>query len=377
MKTAVVIVLAHLGSTAAAWPQESQLPSAIALGDIHGDFKTLRKLLNDAGLIDQQGHWSGGRQHLIQTGDIVDRGPDSRRALDLLMRLEQEAAAAGGKVVVTMGNHELWNLIGDYYYVSKGEYAAFAKDETKVLRARKRRSILALLANSSPLLRSFYYRGLSATVNARNFDRMFPAGCFAHRAAFSPEGHYGKWLIERPILYRAGKILYVHAGLSPKYSSVSQAELNREARALLDEYFGAVRALEKLGVYDRGFGWERLGRLIESERRVGAPHKKLAPHFRAIERFNRGLLMEEDGPLMYRGLALESERLLAPTVNRILETHGVKRIVIGHTQPKSLRIQSRFNHRVFLIDTGLNQKVYGGRPSVLAVYPGGELRVFE
>ena len=129
MKTAVVIVLAHLGSTAAVWSQESQLPSTIALGDIHGDFRTFRKLLNDAGLIDQQGHWSGGRQHLIQTGDIVDRGPDSRRALDLLMRLEQEAAAAGGKVVVTMGNHELWNLIGDYYYLSKGEYAAFAKDD--------------------------------------------------------------------------------------------------------------------------------------------------------------------------------------------------------------------------------------------------------
>jgi hypothetical protein len=37
-----------------------------------------------------------GARHLLSVGDLVDRGADSRQALDLLIRLEREAEAAGG-----------------------------------------------------------------------------------------------------------------------------------------------------------------------------------------------------------------------------------------------------------------------------------------
>ena len=36
-----------------------------------------------------------GRTHLVQLGDVVDRGADSRKALDLLRRLEKEARRGG------------------------------------------------------------------------------------------------------------------------------------------------------------------------------------------------------------------------------------------------------------------------------------------
>jgi hypothetical protein len=51
--------------------------------------------------------------------------------------------------------------------------------------------------------------------------------------------------------------------------------------------------------------------------------------------------------------------------------------VIGHTQPPSLRVESRFQNRVILIDTGMNQAVYHGRPSAILVLPGAEVKVWE
>lgn len=383
MRIIVTIALAivtfapgRAADTAAREPRKLQLPSALALGDIHGDYKTFRALLLDAGLIDRDDRWTGGPLHLIQTGDIVDRGPESRRALDLIMRLETEAAAAGGKVVVTMGNHDLWNIIGDHYYVSAGEYAAFAEDESPELRATKRRRILGLIEKPHPLLRSRYYQGLTRTVNGRTFDQVFRRGCFAHREAFSPAGRYGRWLLKRPIVHREHGILFVHAGISPRYADLSADEINREAQKLITGYLRAINALEKLGVYDSGLGWDVLRVLIDRERLSGPVDARLEPHFRTIEHFNTGLLMEINGPLMYRGLAQGNERLLAAGVQRVLATHQVERIVIGHTQPRSLRVEPRFGSRVILIDTGLNQAVYKGRPSLLAIYPDGSLKVY-
>ena len=40
--------------------------------------------------------WPRHSLNAVQTGDRVDRGPDSRKSMDLLMRLEKEAKKAGG-----------------------------------------------------------------------------------------------------------------------------------------------------------------------------------------------------------------------------------------------------------------------------------------
>ena len=87
-----------------------------------------------AGVIDQDRHWSGGRTHLVQLGDVVDRGPDSRKALDFLMSLEKEAAAAGGQVHALIGNHEVMRMLSDMRYVTPGEYAAFATPDSAATR---------------------------------------------------------------------------------------------------------------------------------------------------------------------------------------------------------------------------------------------------
>ena len=64
------------------------------------------------------GNWSGGTATLVQTGDLVERGTKVREVLDLTMSLQQQAPAAGGEVVVLLGNHEVNNLLGYLDYQS-------------------------------------------------------------------------------------------------------------------------------------------------------------------------------------------------------------------------------------------------------------------
>src|SRR5688572_810604 len=69
----------------------------VAIGDIHGEIDGFKRILQAAGLADATGRWTGGRTHLIQTGDYTDRGAGTRAVLDLLMRLEPQAKSAGGR----------------------------------------------------------------------------------------------------------------------------------------------------------------------------------------------------------------------------------------------------------------------------------------
>ena len=85
----------------------------VAIGDVHGSISGLTTILAEAGLIDADLHWTGGDATLVQTGDLLDRGVDVREVLELLMRLQEEAADAGGRVEVLLGNHETMNLTGN------------------------------------------------------------------------------------------------------------------------------------------------------------------------------------------------------------------------------------------------------------------------
>src|SRR5579864_4282595 len=131
----VVLILALAGlALARSTPQQgpgvwSGVERIVAVGDVHGDYDQLEAVLKTAGLIDAQGNWAGGKTHLVQTGDILDRGPDSRKCMDLLMRLEKQAEEAGGYVHALIGNHEAMNVYGDLRYTSPGEFAAFRDEE--------------------------------------------------------------------------------------------------------------------------------------------------------------------------------------------------------------------------------------------------------
>ncbi|WNG44404.1 metallophosphatase [Archangium minus] len=169
----------------------SGVARVVAVGDVHGDVQALKEVLRLAGLINEKGRWSGGKTHLVQTGDIPDRGDHTREAFELLMRLEKEARAAGGRVHTLLGNHEVMNMLGDLRYVTPGELASFADQDP--------------------------------TPDAPGTQQ----GLNGHRAAYGLQGRYGRWLRTHPAVVRINDTLFVHGGVAPEVPAKTLTELNR------------------------------------------------------------------------------------------------------------------------------------------------------
>lgn len=79
----------------------------LVIGDIHGQYEKLLRLLHQERLVDANLSWTGETTTLWFMGDFFDRGPDGIAVVDLVMRLQNEAQAAGGSVQSLLGNHEV------------------------------------------------------------------------------------------------------------------------------------------------------------------------------------------------------------------------------------------------------------------------------
>jgi hypothetical protein len=62
------------------WAQSKQDPTRdafvrhiVAVGDLHGDMPNAQKVLQFAGVVDEEGNWTGKADYFVQTGDIIDR----------------------------------------------------------------------------------------------------------------------------------------------------------------------------------------------------------------------------------------------------------------------------------------------------------------
>ncbi|MBK7761142.1 MAG: metallophosphoesterase [Deltaproteobacteria bacterium] len=165
-------------------PPAGSLERLVAIGDLHADLPQALAVLRLAGLVDDAGRWSGGTATLVQTGDTTDRGPDSKEVLELLERLTGEAAAAGGRVVVLLGNHEVMNLMGDWRYVSEGDLADFGGEAPR-------------------------------------------------REAFAEGGALGKYLRGLGIVAVVDGTAFVHGGITPQYAALGEAGLNGLVPAVL------------------------------------------------------------------------------------------------------------------------------------------------
>ena len=75
-----------------------------AIGDVHGQAVTLEKTLER--IAETPG--TGLPRHLVFTGDIIDRGPENLRSIDLV--LDARRLAAVDQVTFLPGNHELMLL---------------------------------------------------------------------------------------------------------------------------------------------------------------------------------------------------------------------------------------------------------------------------
>jgi hypothetical protein len=162
--------------------------SLYVVGDTHGHFDALMGGLAHAGLIDDAGHWAGGRKHLVFAGDLMDRGPDVLRLLWFVYRLEREAAQAGGRVHVVLGNHEIMVMLGDARYVHPKEVDI-------------------------------------ARTHGVSYDRMFD---IRHTVL-------GRWLISKPGLIRMNDVVIAHGGLTPEYAELRLAGFDRTLAGYVNE----------------------------------------------------------------------------------------------------------------------------------------------
>ncbi len=302
----------------------------VVFADVHGGARELRVLLGALTLIDPSGNWTGGRTRLISLGDLLDRGPDSRAVMDLLMKLETQAAEAGGAVHLVLGNHELMNMTGDLRYVSDAEYAAFAVDE-------------------------------DPTEREDADSQAFPLGYFAHRAAFAPDGEYGSWLLQKPQILVLDGIAFVHGGLSDRFVEASIPAYNENARNELWSLLNSGRRLVDTGVLSPAQD------LLTAEPVDG---RTLPADFMALR---GGLQFDSVGPAWYRGTAACHALIEQPRFEAVLSARGLERVVMGHTPTNPRIIQTRFGDRAVLADTGMYADYYRGRPSA-AIFDGPEMR---
>lgn len=95
------------------------IENIVAISDAHGQYDLMIGLLKAHQVIDEENQWSFGEGHLVITGDNLDRGDKVLEILWFLFFLEKEAAKAGGKVHVLLGNHEVMVLQGDVRYLNR------------------------------------------------------------------------------------------------------------------------------------------------------------------------------------------------------------------------------------------------------------------
>jgi hypothetical protein len=331
----------------------------VALSDIHGAYDALVATLQEAGIIDDGLAWAGGPTHLVITGDLVDRGADSRRVMDLVMRLESEAPGAGGRVHLTLGNHEVMNIIGDLRYVADGEFAAFAEDES----AEEREKWYQHFRRRQPA-------DVDEATARSAFNEKAPPGYFGHRAGFRPDGVYGKWLLDKPLLVVVDDTAFVHGGL-PSYVAEQGFEgVNITLKADLLGYLAARDKLESAGILSPIDGFKELPSILAPIVDAGQLDEPLLKAARVALKHKDSPLHTAAGPLWYRGSSVCSVLTEGDGLNAALQRVRATRVAIGHTTTKTRHIQERIGGRVLEINTGILESVYEGSGYALTIEDG-------
>jgi hypothetical protein len=311
----------------------SGIEKTVVVGDLHGDYDRFIDILKATQVVNADLHWIAGNTHFVQTGDVMDRGPDARKIFDLLIRLEKEAAEAGGMVHVLLGNHEELNLTGIVFssnpdYVTRGQFVSFLPESyrrqqeeslrKKILKARQRG------------------RRVSEELSLDNFWNSQMKTPSAQRLyVLNLNEEYGPWLSRLNVAIKINDVIIVHGGISEKYSKWGLRQINDQYRLELNDIC-------------------RAGRNSEPPR-IGQP----------------SIVYRRDSPLWYRELATVPEEDLKEEVDAILENLGAKKMIIAHTPkiPRTPRDMQRFGGRVWIIDTGIS-RAYGGPASALIIHNG-------
>lgn len=284
----------------------------VAVGDLNAADDVLIDILRGTRLIDRRLRWCGGAAELVQVGDLFNRGGGAARALRLLLRLQREARAAGGKVTVLLGNHEAMTALHHHGYCTEDEYLSFASAaERKRWPGRVTRAFRRL-ARQRP---HGVVLPLEPRLEAWKIEHV--PGRAALTRALGPRGTLGRALRRLPVAYVSNGALFVHAGLLPEWAELGIDGLNALAREEWQAGRRGLWTLPKSGLFRNGRGplWDR--------------------------------------SLVRGGVGSRRE------LNESLALMGAQRMIVGHTQTASLRggsvghVQLLAQGKLVAIDVGL------------------------
>ena len=224
----IVAVLAIGIATLASSTQGQEVTNQpiIVLGEVQSAANTVAAFLEHLDLIDSEHHWSGGDTILIQMGDLIDDGEHVRAALDLFMKLEEEAVAAGGQVIVLMGNHEALNILGELRDVNPMAYQSFAGPDSE----QRQRQAWEEWSGWRKARAEAVGETFEADAEAEQaWYASHPPGWVEYVESMRPEGVYGAWLRSLPVAVEINDVLFVHGGLNQEIEDKNVASINRRA----------------------------------------------------------------------------------------------------------------------------------------------------
>jgi hypothetical protein len=313
----------------------------VAIGDLHGNHAGFKRILREAGILDARGHWCARDTHLVQLGDILGRGGEPGKIFKLLKRLEAEAPEFGSRVHVLLGNHEAMSMSGLILYNTMEEFRDLSDQD---LLGQSDSS--ALSAPSAQYLQGAAWESSgdgadSASRETAPPNPANPGGKFAKRldmlgarefrAALSPCGKVGSWLLGHDSAVSINGQLFVHGGLNREHGLMPLQELNDRVRAELSD--------------------------------DGVP------------RAGKDVMLRRDGPHWNRDYTLRASDDRGAELREVLDYHGCERMVVGHTptsvidQSQPGRILPLYGERLYCIDTGIG-KTYGEKLSALNLERG-------
>ena len=277
----------------------------VAVGDVHGDIAGLSCILIDRQLIDKKGRWTGKDAHLVLNGDLAG-GRNARLLLQFIIRLENEAKAAGGAVHPLLGNHDI-QVFQKEYQTRKGK-TLFKK-----------------------------YR-IEGTDKAKIRD------------AFSGETAFAEWLRERNAVIKIGPTIFTHAGLNVWALEHHLKRMNSTIRAWIRFWQGTDDKPE------RGTQWVALGPKLDWSSPSTGPL------------WTRSYKVKKDTKkrkkTTKRGNAPDLNELA-----RLLKKYQALRMVIGHApvaKKEILLSHPYYGNSVVMIDSRISDKK-GGQLSCVEI----------
>ena len=287
--------------------------------------------------------------HLVLTGDLVDRGPADRQVMELVMRLQPEAGAAGGHVHALLGNHDIMVLTRDVRYVHKKSYAGFAPDENPEDREKAWQRYAT----------AYYAGGIRDPKLKAAFEDTYPPGFFAYLKMFDLDGAFGAWALTRPVVIKINGIVFVHGGLTEAVASLGLEQINREIQENIADIAKSIRTLEPL--IKGPATYEELARTALAIQNKAFEDRSTREQDQAAKKLIDTLhsrLLATDGPVWYRGNS-RAEPLERRRIDDVLDALQATTLVVGHTPTADGLVTSRFNTRIYRADVGMG---YGRQP---------------